>query len=218
MHKTLIAIVWSSLLAALPAAAADQENQEKAPLVLASGQGPRIEFQIGADAFAGLGLGGADFIGGVNASLTYPVLDLLWVGIRPALHYVMLDEPYDATWMHADALVQVNALHAPVRLYGLVAGGYSFALDTDIYAGAAHGFSVLAGAGVAWQPADFPVGLFAELTFRYGLASRGKTQLVRDAEGEPIYDAETLTWQTEEVTQDFELLALTVNLGLTISP
>ncbi len=201
-----------------PAAPEGRRQTRAAPLVVAAAGGPRVEFQIGADAFGG-GLAGVDFIGGVNACFTYPVLDWLQLGLRPALHYSFVDDrPYDETWMHADVALQFNLLHEPVRLYLLAAGGYALAVDTDLYQGAAHGWSALGGAGVAWRPEGSAVGLFAELGFRYGAAARDTEQLARDERGRPIYQPETLTWQTEQVERSYELLALTVNIGLTISP
>lgn len=189
-----------------------------APLVVAAGGGPRVEFQIGADAFGG-GLAGVDFIGGVNVCFTYPVLDWLQLGLRPALHYTFVDDrAYDETWMHADVALQFNLLQQPLRLYLLAAGGYAFAVDPDLYQGAAHGWSALGGAGVAWRPEGSTVGLFAELGFRYGAAGRDVEQLLRDERGQPIYEPGTLTWQTEQVERSYELLAFTVNIGLTISP
>ena len=211
-----------SLLVSL-AVSAQTETQPAptpAPLQLATGSGPRVEFQLGADAMHGFGVEHADFIGGFNATLSYPVLDWLWVGLRPSLHYVMHDDQvaYDATWCHPDVHVQFNLMHEPLRLYGMLAGGYSFALDTNLSGGVAHGYSALVAFGVAWKPTESSLGLFAELGFRYGSASRDQDQLVRDAEGAPIYNEETLTWQTEEVSQDYKLMAFTFNLGVTLSP
>lgn len=189
----------------------------KAPLVIASDSGPRIEFQVGADLFGG-GLSGVDFIGGVNATFVYPVLDLLWVGIRPALHYVFMDDSdYRETWMHADAVLQLNLLHEPVRLYFLLAGGYAFALDSNI-PDLSHGFSALGGLGVAWRPAESRLGMFCELGFRYGSASVDATRLALDERGRPVYDEAATAWVVEDFEQHFELMALTVNLGLTYSP
>jgi len=189
-----------------------------APLVVAREPGPRIEFQIGADAMGG-GMAGIDFIGGVNATFVYPVLDLLWVGIRPGLHYAMVeDSPYDETWLNADAILEFNILHDPVRLYALVSGGYASALDTDYYNDLAHGYGAAGGVGVAWKPEDSQVGLFLELGFRYGAATKRSTRLVLDADGEPIYEPETLTWQSEDYDRKFELTVFTINVGLTVSP
>ncbi len=214
----VISTVLAVLVACMPCPAQEEEQETSpAPLLMASGDGPKIEFQVGVDAFGGVG--GTEFIGGVNATLVYPVIDLLWVGIRPALHYLLVeDSPYDETWTHADALVQVNFLNEPVRLYGLAAGGYSFALDNDFYEGLAHGWNVQGGLGVAWQPEDSSVGLFLELDFRYASATRESTRLVFTDEGEPIYIEDSLSWQTESYDRHFELIAFTINIGLTISP
>ena len=211
-------------LAILPPSAFGREDTQpapaQAPLQLATGSGPSIEFQLGADGMHGFGVEHAEFVGGVNATLSYPVLDWLWVGLRPALHYVMHDDQvaYDATWLHADVHVQINLLDDPLRLYGLLAGGYAMAQDTDLYDGVAHGYSALLGFGVAWRPEESHVGLFAELGFRYGAASRDRMQLATDANGDFIYDEPTLTWQTEEVGQTYKLMAFTCNLGVTFSP
>jgi len=191
---------------------------EPAPLMVAREAGPKIEFQIGADFFGG-GMAGLDFIGGVNATFVYPVLDMLWVGIRPGLHYALVENsPYDETWMHADAIVQLNVLRDPVRLYVLASGGYSFALDTDHYNDLAHGYSAAGGLGVAWKPADANLGLFCELVFRYGAAVKQSSRLVLDQDGHPIYEPDTLTWQSETYDRKFELTAFTFNVGLTVSP
>ncbi len=189
-----------------------------APLVIAETAGPKIEFQIGADLMGG-GMADLEFIGGVNATFVYPVLDLLWVGIRPGLHYAMIeDSPYDQTWLNADAIFELNILHEPVRLYALVSGGYAFALDTDHYNDLAHGYGAAGGVGVAWAPEDSKVGLFLELGFRYGAATKRSTRLVLDDNGDPIYEPETLTWQSEDYDRKFELTAFTINVGLTVSP
>ena len=189
-----------------------------APLVIAEEAGPKIEFQIGADLMGG-GLAGLEFVGGVNVTLVYPVLDLLWVGIRPGLHYAFVDDsPYDETWLNADAILQFNILHDPVRLYALVSGGYAFALDTDHYNDLAHGYGAAGGIGVAWKPEDSKVGLFLELGFRYGAATKESTRLVLDEDGDPIYEPDTLSWQSEDYDRKFQLTAFTVNVGLTVSP
>ena len=156
-----------------------------APLVMAVEKDKGLTFQIGADAFGGLALGGAQFVGGVNATLVYPVIDLLWVGIRPSLHYVYdEDSEYEVTWFHPEVAVQVNFLHDPLRVYLLAAGGYAAALDGDLYRGLAHGWGVLGGLGVSWQPQG-ELGLFLELGFRAGAAGKQETVLDLDAEGNP---------------------------------
>jgi hypothetical protein len=193
---------------------------ESAPLVIASDKGKALVFQIGVDAFGGLALGGAEFIGGFNAALVYPIIDWVWVGIRPSLHYVYdEDSDYEITWFHPEVVVNVNFLHDPVRLYFLAAGGYSGALDTDQYTSIAHGWGVLAGVGVAWQ-GPCGAGLFAELGFRVGGASRDQTMLVRNPDNnEPICaDADCLVWETEVVSRDYSLTAFTINIGVIYSP
>jgi hypothetical protein len=178
-------------------------------------QRKRIAFQIGADAFGGIG---ARFIGGVNATLVYPVVDRVWAGIRPALHLLVpKDSDLDVSWFHPDLAVHVNFFHAPVRLYALVAGGYSMAVGMGLYGGPAHGFSVAAGVGVAWKWRG-PLGLFAELAFRGGNASKDQTVLKRDQNGDPICEEECQIYQTEAITRDYKISVLTLNLGLVYAP
>lgn len=175
----------------------------------------RIAFQIGADAFGGIG---GKFIGGVNATMVYPALNRLWVGIRPALHLVVPeDSDFDVTWFHPDLALQVNLLHTPVRLYGLVAGGYSMAVANDLFGGPAHGWSVAAAVGVAWSWRG-PLGLFAELGFRGGSAGREQTVLKRDDSGAPVCEQECQGYVTEQLERRYTMLALTVNLGLVYAP
>ncbi len=177
-------------------------------------------FQFGADAFGGLAQGGTSFIAGVNASLLWPLWDLVWVGVRPALHY-SYDEssPYESTWLHIDAAVQVNIIHRPVRVYGLLAGGYLGALDGDLHRGLADGWSVLGAVGVAWKFSG-ALGIFLELGFRGGRATQpGERVLDLDDQGRPqCADAECQSYLMEEVDRSFELTAFTVNLGVTYAP
>lgn len=179
-----------------------------------------IVFQLGADAFGG-GLGGMDFIGGINGSLLYPLHERFWVGIRPALHYVYPDDSeFEATWIHGDAAVQVNLLRrAPLRLYVLGTAGYALALDGDLYEGGAHGWSASGAVGLAWSIRG-PLGLFAELGFRGGSTSRDQTVHVRDGQGQPVCPPSGFCppWQTEQITRTLSLRALTVNLGLVYGP
>lgn len=187
-----------------------------APLMVASGKSHTAVFQFGAE---GYGLqGGADYIGGVNASLLFRICDLFWVGLRPSAHYVMLDDSdYDVTWFHPDFTFQVNILHDPVRLYFLGAGGFSVALDTDNYFGTGHGWSALGGVGVAWR-GESPWGVFAELGFRIGRASDRQTEHVYDENGEAqCVDETCLEYVFGRVTRDYELTVFTVNLGIQYS-
>ncbi len=192
-------------------------GDQPAPLVIASDSGPKIRFQIGADAFGGMS--GIDFMGGVNATFLYPIMDLLWIGLRPSLHYTMLsDSLYDTVWMHADVVAHVNIIHDPIRLYVVASGGYSFAADGDLYDKLAHGFSVMGGLGAAWQPEDSSVGLFCELGFRYGTARAETSKLVLGENGKPVFDSETFSYTTETYDRSFELASIFVNVGLTVSP
>ncbi len=129
-------------------------------------------------------------------------IDWVWVGIRPSLHYVYdEDSDYEVTWFHPEVVVNVNFLHDPVRLYFLAAGGYSGALDTDQYGSIAHGWGVLAGVGVAWQ-GPCGAGLFGELGFRVGSASRDQAVLSRDENNQPICaDTDCLVWEPEVVSR-----------------
>ena len=213
----VLVVALIGFVIAVPAVAQDAEDSGSAPLVIASDSGAKIEFQVGADLFGG-GMDDVDFIGGVNATFVYPVFDWFWVGIRPSLHYLFLsDSPYDETWTHADVAMHFNILNDPVRVYALVAGGYAFALDSDT-PDLSHGYSVAGGVGVAWRPDDSILGLFCEIGFRYGAASSDVSQLVLDPSGNPIYDEANMIWETEIVERDFELMTVTINLGLTISP
>ncbi|HOX42168.1 MAG TPA: hypothetical protein PK668_01160 [Myxococcota bacterium] len=213
---SLLSILWLA-----PAALLAQEAQppgEPAPLALAADDKAVIEFQIGADVMAGFGLGDAELVAGVNAMFLYPVLDWLNVGIRPSLHYILPEtSPYDVTWMHADVALGFDFLEDPVRVYGLLAGGYAFANNTDTYVALAHGGSGLAAVGVAWR-SESNWGVFAELGFRVGQASHDKTRCSLDDAGEPIMDEDSLTCVRETYTNTFELYAFTVNFGITISP
>lgn len=222
MRKIPCTFLVLALAFGIPTAAAQEPPPETrpAPLAVAAGEKPfRLAFQIGADGSGGLAIGGIDFIGGVNATLVYPIGDLFYAGIRPALHYVYSeDSDYEATWFHPDVIVQLNILRDPVRLYVFGSGGFAVALDSDLYPGIAHGFSAAAGVGVSWK-AEGPWGLFAELGFRYGSASQEQSALVRDANGNPqCEDAECQTYLREDVTRDFELTALTVNIGVVYEP
>ncbi len=193
------------------------DSDRPAPLVIASDSGPKIQFQVGADAFGGMS--DMDFVGGFNATFLYPVLELLWIGVRPSLHYGMVsDSPYDTTWMHADVITQVNIIHDPVRLYGLVSGGYSFAANGDLYDKLAHGFSASGGIGIAWQPEDSVVGLFLELGFRYASATAEASRLLLDDRGKPVFDGESFSYNTESYDKTFELRTMFVNVGLIVSP
>ncbi len=238
MRTFFVLVAISSILMGAPALRAQEEDEatketsaveppdkkpgqpiESAPLVIASDKGKALVFQIGADAFGGLALGGAEFIGGVNAALVYPIIDWVWVGIRPSLHYVYdEDSDYEVTWFHPEVVVNVNFLHDPVRLYFLAAGGYSGALDTDQYGSIAHGWGVLAGVGVAWQ-GPCGAGLFGELGFRVGSASRDQAVLSRDENNQPICaDTDCLVWETEVVSREYNLTAFTINIGVIYSP
>lgn len=204
-------------LAQEPVHGQEGDPDQAAPLLVASDSGPKIEFQVGADAFGGMS--NMDFVGGANVTFLYPIIDLLWVGIRPSLHYGMSsDSPYDTTWMHADAIVQVNIINEPVRLYALASGGYSFAADRDLYDKLAHGFGLSAGAGLTWHPEDSSVGLFLELGFRYANASASTSRLLLDDKGHPEFDFQSFSYKTETYDRTFELSTIFVNLGLTVSP
>lgn len=177
-------------------------------------------FQFGADAFGGVAQGGTSFIAGVNAALLFPLADLLWVGVRPALHY-SYDEsgPYESTWLHIDAAAQINIVKRPLRVYGLLAGGYLGALDGDLHRGLADGWSVLAGVGAAWQ-FDKELGIFVELGFRGGRAVQaGERVLDLDDQGRPqCADAECQEYLMKDIDRTFELTAFTINLGITYLP
>ena len=204
-------IVWAALFAAVQVG-----SLARAHAAPAEGRRPEVNFQFGADAFGGIG--DTRFIGGVNATLVYPVVRRVWVGIRPALHYLVpKDSDFDVAWLHPDLAVHVNLLHAPLRLYALAAGGYSLAVAPDLQGGPAHGWSLTAGVGAAWKWRG-PLGLFAELAFRGGSASRRQNELKRDASGQPICDEECQVYETEEVSRDFRVLAFTVNVGLFFAP
>jgi len=224
MKKIFCSIVILALAFGIPAAAQEPEPETKpAPLTMASGDKPfELAFQIGASGFGGLAIGGIDFIGGVNATLMYPIGDLFYAGIRPGLHYVYKeDTDFETTWFHPDVIFQVNFLHDPVRVYLIAYGGFAVALDGDLYPGIAHGFSAGGGVGVSWR-AKGPWGLFAELGFRYGSASLEQSMLVRDASGNPQCvpnpDDECLEYIREDVTRDFELTAFTINIGVVYEP
>ncbi len=176
-------------------------------------------FQIGADIFGGPSMAGTEFIAGVNATIVFPVLDFLWVGIRPALHYSYSeDNVYETTWLHPDVAVQVNILNQPLRVYGLLAGGYLGALDGDLHGGMADGWSLLAAAGAAWKY-DGPLGIFIELGFRAGSASQGETVLDLDANGQPqCTDLECQSYKKMDVTRTFDLYVFTINLGVCYTP
>jgi hypothetical protein len=190
-------------------------DTQPAPLMMAKGESQFLSFQFGLDLFGGAALGNAEFVGGLNMALLYPICDLLWAGIRPAMHYVQLDDAdFDVAWFHPDIALQLNVFHAPLRLYVLAAGGFSVASDTDFYQGIAHGWSATAGVGAEWK-FENQLGLFAELGFRLAQASGTQQVLSRNAAGQPICtDDECLVWQTEKVTREFELSALTINLGI----
>jgi hypothetical protein len=188
--------------------------ESSAPLVVAQKRTPRIVFQIGVDG-GGLGMGGADGLAGVNASFVFPVLDWLWVGIRPSLHYVFQkDSTFDSSWTQANAIVQFDVLKDPIRLYALVAGGYAMVSNEDLYGGVCHGWNVAAAAGVAWHPDGGEAGLFAELGFVVARAGKDQTVLVYGADGKPIFDETTFRYQTESVHRDFGMTSLTLNIGM----
>ncbi|RME24648.1 MAG: hypothetical protein D6806_09260 [Deltaproteobacteria bacterium] len=176
-------------------------------------------FQVGADALGGFDMGGTEFIAGVNFTLMWPLHSMVWVGIRPSLHYsYQTDSVYEATWIHPDVAVQLNLLHQPVRLYGLVSGGYMGALDGDLHRGLADGWSVLAGMGAAWMFSD-SLGVFMELGFRTGSANQADTIVERDEGGNPICaDPECQEFLKADVTKTLSLYAFTINLGLTYVP
>jgi hypothetical protein len=218
MKKILLSVVLT--LAAGAGAARAQPaagDQQPAPLVMAEGgEIHYLNFQIGADAFGGPSQGGVNFIAGVNATLLYRICDLLWVGIRPALHYGYREgTPYEATWLHADAAFHLNFLQEPVRLYVVGAGGYTAALDGDLYRGLAHGWSVFGGLGTAWR-FDGPLGLFIELGFRGAGAKRDETVLDLGLNGEPQCTSRLtcLDYKTKIVTRDLGLTVFTINIGL----
>ncbi len=224
MKKLIVSTVILALAIGIPAVAQEPPPETRpAPLAVATGEKPfQLAFQIGADGFGGLVIGGIDFIGGLNATLIYPIGDLFYAGIRPALHYLYReDSDYEATWFHPDVIFQVNILHDPVRLYAFASGGFAVAIDGDLYPGIAHGFSAAGGLGVSWR-AKGPWGLFAELGFRYGSASLDQSMLVLDANGKPkcveYVDNGCLEYVREVVTRDFELTALTVNVGVVYEP
>jgi len=180
------------------------------------GEAHYLAFQIGADAFGGPSQGGVEFIAGVNASLLYRLCDMLWLGIRPALHYGYREgTPYEATWLHADAAFHFNILHDPIRLYVVGAGGYTGALDGDLHGGLAHGWSIFGGLGADWR-FDGPLGLFIELGFRGGQAKRDETVLDLDADGNPQCTSQLtcLAYKTKTVTRDLGLTVFTINIGL----
>jgi hypothetical protein len=237
MRTNLVPIAILVILAGNPALHAEEEKTgEKsaapvvetapeqirpAPLMVASGDETTfLNFQFGADLFGGPPQGGVEFVGGVNASLLVKVMDLLYVGIRPALHYLYVeDSPYEVTWFHADIAFHLNILHDPVRLYVLGAGGYSAALDGDLYKGLAHGWSVLGGVGVSWQ-FEGPFGIFLEAGFRGGAASQDETVLDLDDNGNPQCTSrlECLSYKTKEITRDFDLTVFTINIGIIYAP
>jgi hypothetical protein len=216
----ILAVAFGALTAA---AQEPLPETRPAPLTMATGEKPfQLAFQIGADGFGGLVVGGIDFIGGLNATLIYPLGDLLYAGIRPGLHYVYReDTDYEAAWFHPDVIVQLNVLHDPVRVYVFASGGFAVALDGDLYPGIAHGFSAAGGLGVSWRAAG-PWGLFGELGFRYGSASQEQSMLVLDANGKPQcvenVDNGCLEYVRENVTREFELTAFTVNIGVVYEP
>lgn len=223
MKTTFSFVLFSVLFLTQPAFSQEPDGQLKpsqdhaAPLMIASDSGPKMQFQVGADAFGGMS--DMDFVGGFNATFLYPIIDLLWVGLRPSLHYGMIsDSPYDTIWMHADVITQINIIHDPVRLYVVTSGGYSFAADGDLYDKLAHGFSVMHGIGVAWHPADSSVGLFLETGFRYARASAETSQLVLDDRGKPVFDSVSFSYTTESYDRTFDLTSLFVNVGLAVSP
>jgi hypothetical protein len=221
MNARIISLLTVLCLASTPLLAQEAPPAEPpapAPLAVAGDEKPVIEFQVGADVMAGFGLGDAELVAGVNAMLLYPVLEWLSVGIRPSLHYILPESsPYDMVWMHADAAVSFDLLEDPVRLYALLAGGYSFATDSDTYMALAHGGTGLAALGVAWR-SEANWGVFAELGFRAGQASNDRSRCSLDGAGDPILDEDTLTCVRETYTHTFELYAFTVNFGITLSP
>jgi len=208
-----IIVVLLGLLSSSAANAQPPDGTKPAPLVVASGKTHTPVFQFGAEGYGFQG--GADYIGGVNASLLFRIADIIWVGLRPSAHYVMLeDTDYDVTWFHPDFTFQLNFLHDPVRLYLLGAGGFSVALDTDNYFGTGHGWSALGGVGVAWR-GESPWGFFAELGFRIGRASDEQNVHVYDANGKPqCVTPECLEYVFERVTREYELTVFTLNIGL----
>lgn len=200
-----------------PEAAAPVETAP-APLVQAKNDRAWIVYQMGAAA-GGLGMGGADGVFGFNHAFNFPVWQRLWIGIRPALHYVMPGGAgFDAAWLNADVDAQVNIAFEPVRIYGLLSGGYAFACDPDLFGGLAHGWSVSAAIGAAWVPGGSGSGLFAELGFLLGRAGRSQTVLARDAQGQPIPGPDGLTWETVETTRRFELTTVFLNVGVVYQP
>lgn len=225
MKKLLCSIAIVVVAFGAPMAAAQEMPPETkpAPLTMATGgKDLELAFQIGADGFGGLVIGGIDFIGGLNATLIYPIGDLFYAGIRPALHYVYTeDTDYEATWFHPDVIFQLNILHDPVRVYVFGSGGFSVVLDGDLYPGIAHGWSAAGGVGVSWK-AEGPWGLFCELGFRYGSASLDQSMLVLDANGNPQcvenVDNECLEYIREDVTREFDLTAFTINIGVVFEP
>ena len=101
MRKLLSSFVILAVAIGAPMAAAQEPPETKpAPLTMASGgKDLELAFQVGAAGFGGLVIGGIDFIGGFNATLIYPIGDLFYAGIRPALHYVYSeDSDYETTW------------------------------------------------------------------------------------------------------------------------
>lgn len=221
MKKSLITLAIVVALVAPMAFAQEAPETKPAPLTMASGGKPfELAFQIGASGFGGLAIGGIDFIGGLNATLMYPIGDLFYAGIRPGLHYVYKeDSDYETTWFHPDVIFQFNFLRDPVRVYLIGFGGFAVALDGDLYPGIAHGFSAGGGVGVSWR-AEGPWGLFCELGFRYGSASLEQNMLdLDDTTGKPVCaDDECQTYERVDVTRDFELTAFTINIGVVYEP
>jgi hypothetical protein len=209
--KSLTSVV---IIAGLVALCAPQSRAKEPSPIPASDRAKNLVFQMGADAFGG-GLSDVTFIGGGNVTILYPALRRLWVGLRPSAHLIVQkDSDYDVAWFHPDVAAHFNLLHDPVRLYLLGAVGYSLAIDTDLYGGVAHGWSASGGVGAAWRPRGGPLGIFAELAFRGGHASRDQSELVLDASGKPICDDDCQIWQVHKVSREFDLVAITVNLGL----
>lgn len=168
-------------------------DAEKKPLELS-----RVVFQFGGDLFAGPALKGNTLVAGVNASLLVPAWSWAWIGIRPALHFANPEKgEYTQGWFHLDLAAQINVPVEGLRGYGLIGGGYSLAVDQDLYNQVAHGWGALAGAGIAWR-AECGWGLFAELAFR--LARAENTQ--------------RLSPQEEKLTRSFSLTTVTLNLGV----